>query len=279
MKVAVVFTGFFRTFHFTKQSFKNCIMDPLDADIFFSTPKTLFTLPQHEDPIGVAYVPPPPNHLAYEKLVEPEIIDFFGDKLKSYELIDYDARPYKQLCRENKIPYHTRDYLPSFRILSQINNKELSMKVFQQYIEKHKINYDLVIMTRGDLKYFTPFDFNLIDLNRIIYPNNNIDQGPSIPRWCPPSDKIPKAFNDQFIIGSQNNMLIWCNVTQSFFEYFDAYASVTGPYNLRQEGLSFTAENIMAYHLMQNNIDWYGSNYIEYELCRPGAYSSETRYV
>lgn len=267
MKVAVIFTGFFRTFNYTKQSFKDCIMDPLNADIFFSAPKTLFTLPQHEDSTGVAYVPPS-NHLSYEKFVEPEIIDFFGDKLKSYDLIDYEAKPYKKLCEEHKIPYHTRDGLPSFRILSQLHNKALSMKVFQQYIEKHKINYDLVIMTRGDIKYFTPLDFNLINLNNIGYPNNNISPMlPSIPPWCPPSDKIPKAFNDILSIGSQKDMLIWCDVTQTFFDYFNAYAEIS-PYGKRREGLYFTAENIMAYHLMQNNMDWYGSNYIKCALWR-----------
>lgn len=162
MKVAVVFTGFFRSFHNTKQSFKDHIMDPLNPDIFFSTPKTLFTPPQHEDCgkyVKIAYVPPS-DHSAYQKLVEPEIIDFFGDKLKSYNLIDYDAEPYKKLCEEHSIPYYTRDNLPSFRILSQLTNKELSMKMFKKYVENHNIKYDLVIMTRGDLKYLTPFNFD-----------------------------------------------------------------------------------------------------------------------
>ena len=262
MKVAVIFTGFFRSFHDTKQSFKDYIMDPLDADIFFSAPKTLFTLPQHEDCgkyIKIAYVPPS-DYLAYDKLVDPEIIDFFGDNLKSYELIDYNAEPYKKLCEENNIPHYTRDNLPSFRILSQLTNKELSMKVFKKYVEQYNIKYDLVIMTRGDLKYLTPFNFDLINFNSLGYPNHNINPLlPFIPHWCSPTDpRIPKAFNDQLTVGSQKNMLIWCNVAQAFFEFF-------------KEGLYFTSENIMAYHLMQNNMDWYGSNYIEYELWRHNA--------
>lgn len=252
MKVAVIFTGFFRTFHSTKQSFKDCIMDPLNSDIFFSAPKTLFTLSEDEDPTWFSHFP---YHSVNRKLVETDILDFFGDKLKSYDLIDYNAAPYKKLCQTNNIPYHTRDGLVSFRILSQLHNKELSMQVFRQYVEKHNITYDLVIMLRGDLKYSSPINLNLIDFNNIGYPNHNIEQQPYIPSWCPPSDRIPKAFNDQFLVGSQKNMLVWCNVSQSFFEFF-------------KEGLYFTAENIMAYHLMQNNIDWYGSNYIEYELWR-----------
>jgi len=259
MKVAVIFTGFFRSFNDTKQSFKEYIMDPLSPDIFFSAPKTLFTLPKDEDcgkVIKISYVPPS-NHSIYEKLVEPEIIDFFGDKLKAYELIDYDCAPYKKLCEEHNIPYYSRDGLPTFRILSQLTNKELSMKVFKRYVEKHNLNYDLVIMTRGDLKYFSPFDFNSINLNSIGYPNQNKNQGPFLPSWYSPLHKIktPKAFGDILLIGSQKNMLVWCNFVQSFFNFF-------------KEGLFFTAENIMAYHLIQNNMDWYGSNYIEFELHR-----------
>ena len=254
MKVAVIFTGFFRTFHFVKHTFKEFIMDTLDIDVFFSSPKTLFTLPQHEDAEWVKHVP---YHSANEKLVTPEIIDFFGDKLKAYELIDYEAEPYKKLCEEHNIPYYTRDGVPSFRILSQLYSKELSMKVFKQYIEQHNIHYDLVIMTRGDNKYFNPFNINVIDLNKIGYPDHNRNQKTFnfLPPDCPPSDKIPKAFNDQLLIGTPINMLVWCDVAQKSFEYFN-------------EGMYFTAENLMAYHLIKNNIDWYGSNYIEYALWR-----------
>lgn len=227
-------------------------MEPLNADIFFSAPKTLFTLPQHEDLDWLAHAP---HHSVNRSLVGSDVIDFFGDRLKSYELIDYDHEPYKKLCAENNIPYITRDGLPSFRILSQITNKELSINLFKKYIEKHQINYDLVIMTRGDLKYNSKFNIDLINLNSIGYPNHNLDLKPVIPHWCPPSDKIPKAFNDQVTAGSQQNMLVWSNVSQSFFDFF-------------KEGLYFTAENIMAYHLMQNKMDWYGSNYIEYSLWR-----------
>lgn len=254
MKVAVIFTGFFRTFHFTKDTFKQFLMDPLDVDIFFSSPKTLFTLPWHEDPTLLAHTP---HHSANKKSVEPEVIDFFGDRLKSYELIDYESEPYKKLCDKHCIPYLTRDGLPSFRILSQLTNKELSMNVFKKYVEENNVNYDLVIMTRGDNKYFTPFDLSVIDFDRIGYPDHNRNQKTfniQYPEY-PPSDKIPKAFNDQLLIGSQKNMLVWCDIVSKSFEYF-------------KEGMYFTAENLMAYHLMKNNIDWYGSNYIEYSLWR-----------
>src|SRR4029077_3164358 len=132
MKAAVIFTGFFRTFPFVKKTFKDFIMDPLNPDIFFSTPKTLFTPLQHEDPLRIIERP---YHTANNKLVATEVIDFFGDRLKSYELIDYDATPYRALCAQNDIPYYNFNKDPTFRILSQLTSQELSMKVFKQYAD------------------------------------------------------------------------------------------------------------------------------------------------
>lgn len=252
MKVAVIFTGFFRTFHYTKQSFKDNIMDPLNPDIFFSSPKTLFTLPQNEDHNIVKRYP---FHLANQNLVAPEVIDFFGDNLKSYELIDYNHEPILQSCVEHNIPYYTRDGAVSFRILSQLINKELSVKIFKQYAEKNNSNYDVVIMTRGDLKYYSSVNFDVINLNSIGCENHGTPLPPVIPRWCPPSNRIPQPFNDQITIGSQKNMLVWHNLAQSFFDFW-------------KEGLYFTPENIMSYHLKQNNINLYDAHFINYELWR-----------
>ncbi len=233
-------------------------MDPLGADIFFSAPKTLFTSPQDEDPEWFAQHP---FHSANEKLVAPEIIDFFGDRLKAYDLIDYDVKTYKRLCKQNNLLYYNFNGSPTFRILSQLTSQELSIKVFEQYIDKHNMTYDLVIMTRGDTKFFTPFDLTMINFNGIGYPSHNRNQKTFnfLPPNCAPSDKIPKAFNDQLLIGTQKNMLVWCDVAQKSFDYF-------------REGMYFSTENLMAYHLMKNNIDWYGSNYIEYALWRHEEY-------
>lgn len=252
MKAAVIFTGFFRTFHYTKQSFKQHIMDPLNPDIFFSSPKTLFVLPQNEDQNIVKNYP---FHSANKKLVAPEVIDFFGDNLKSYELIDYDHRPFQKACQDHNIPYYTRDGTISFRILSQMTNKELSIKLFKQYIEKNNLNYDVVIITRGDLKYSSTINFDVVNLNSIGCENHGTPLSPVIPHWCPSSDRIPQPINDQITIGSQKNMLIFCNLAQSFFDFW-------------KEGLYFTPENIMSYHIMKNNINLYNAHYIEYELWR-----------
>lgn len=265
-RVAVIFTGFFRTFNFTKDSFKFFIMDPLNADIFFSSPKTLYTLAKDEDPNWPHILEEDPNknrpdHYSYlsinDKCVGSEIIDFFGDKLKAYELIDYSIEPYIELCRKNNIPDLNFNGALTFRILSQLSGIEKSANIFKKYVEQNNITYDLVIMTRGDNKYFTPFDINVLDMDKLNYPDHNRNQGTFnyLPPNCLLSDKIHKAFSDHMLAGSQKNMLVWNNIASSSFDHF-------------REGMYYTTENLMAYHLIKNNVDWCGTNYIEHALWR-----------
>lgn len=265
-RVAVIFTGFFRTFNFTKDSFKFFIMDPLNADIFFSSPKTLYTLAKDEDPNWPHILEEDPNknrpdHYSYlsinDKCVGSEIIDFFGDKLKAYELIDYSIEPYIELCRKNNIPDLNFNGALTFRILSQLSGIEKSANIFKKYVEQNNITYDLVIMTRGDNKYFTPFDINALDMDKLNYPDHNRNQGGFhyLPPNTPPSNKIHKTFSDHMLVGSQKNMLVWNNIASSSFDHF-------------REGMYYTTENLMAYHLIKNNVDWCGTNYIEHALWR-----------
>ena len=71
-------------------------MDPLDADVFISTPRTFFTLKTDEEP---SWLERHPHHSAHEKPVNEETLSFFGDHLKAYELRDYNPDLYKHLCQ------------------------------------------------------------------------------------------------------------------------------------------------------------------------------------
>lgn len=254
MKTAVIFTGFLRTFNYTKDSFKQYIMDPLDTDIFISTPKTFFTLKKDEEP---SWYERHPFHSVHEKLVDEETLNFFGDHLKSYELTDYDQQIYKNLCLQNNVPEFNFNKSYCWRVASYLFSIQKSVYLFKQYVEKHNLVYDLVIMTRGDNKYFTPFNLSALDITKINYPDHNRNQKGyhHLPSWCSPSDKIPKAFSDQLLCGTQQNMLIWSNIGNKSFDHF-------------KEDMYYTAENLMPYHLMKNNIDWCGNNYIEHALWR-----------
>jgi hypothetical protein len=254
MKTAIIFTGFFRTFEYTKQSLKEHIIDPLQPDIFFASPKTLFTLPKDET---IDWHNRHPFHSANEKLVAPEIIDFFGDRLKSYQITDYDIEPYKKLIAKNSVKEQEYNGSLTFRIASQLHSKQQSIKLFKEYIEHNNLQYDIVILTRGDVKYFTPFDISALNMEKINYPliNRNQNGRHHQPVNLPLSDKINKQFCDQMLVGSQENMLVWSNLFDKSFDYY-------------REGMYYTCENMMAYHLLKNNIDWCASNYIEYALWR-----------
>lgn len=236
MKTAVIFTGFFRAFEQAKQSFKDCIMDPLNADIYFSAPNTLFI---DNTPFG------------------SDIIDFFGDRLKSYELINYDIYKYKDFIIKNNIPEKSYANTLTYNVASTCNSKSLSTKVFRKYINKNKIEYDLVIMTRGDVAYRTKFDINKIDYSKINYPShswwNGILHNPN-----PFLNKPPQISKDLGVIvlaGSQKNMLVWESLYDNISKYFE-------------EGMGFLDECLSPHHLVKNNIDWCGNNIIEFEIMR-----------
>lgn len=238
MKTAVIFFGFFRTFEQTKQSFKDHIMDPLDADIYFSTPKTLF----HDTDIPVG----------------SDVIDFFGNNLKSYELIDYDINKYKDFVIQNNIPERNYAGTLAYHIASQCNGRSLSTQVFQKYINENKIEYDLVILTRPDLKYHTKFDCNKVDYDKINCPSHYWDFGrlwnPDPHTNRPP--QISKGLGDIVLAGSQKNMLVYASMYDNIAKY-------------SKEGMEFLSECLVPYHLIKNNIDWCGQDIIQFEIIRP----------
>jgi len=255
MKVAVVFFGFWRTFPYVQETFRQYVMEPLDADIFFSSPKTMFALTQNEVPEWHYF------HSASERLVENDIVEFFGSKLKSYELWEHNADVYKHDISLHGVGERDFANQHTFRMASQLHSRELSINLFERYVKQHNVRYDMVIMARGDVKYYTYFDIGSIDLGKINYPTHcwtNGNLGILHPSSCP-SDKLHKAFNDQMLVGSQDNMLAYTNIYSKSFEY-------------AKEGIHYNTETLLGHHLYKSNIDWAGSNFIEYELWRHEKY-------
>ena len=51
MKTAIIFSGFFRTFDYVKESLATNVINTFDdCDVFFSSPKTMFSAPEDEVP-------------------------------------------------------------------------------------------------------------------------------------------------------------------------------------------------------------------------------------
>jgi hypothetical protein len=255
MKIALVFSGFFRTFDFVKNTLKENILDPLDCDVFFSTPKTVFALPEHEVSEYHSF------HSTSNRLVGPEIIDFFGPKLQLYELRDYDSQLYKNIIKNNNIPDKNFCNQWVWRILSQLHSTACSLNIFKKYIDDNNINYDLVILARGDVKYHSKFDTLALQMDKVNYPthawhegNLNI-LGPNC--WASPS--LRRSFNDQVLVGSQENILTFGSLYDNVLSYVSS-------------GIDFNHETLMGNHLLKNNKDWIGTNYITYELWRHEKY-------
>lgn len=258
MKVAIVFTGFFRTFNFVKQSFTDNVLNllPEDTDIFFSTPKTLFTKPEDEISDWQHI------HSQNDHLVEnSQIVDFFGDKLKSYKLIDYSSLPYKKLIKDNNISVRNFANQPNYRIFSQFHNEQLSLKVFKEYVDQNNKHYDLVIMARGDVKYHSKLDLTQFQQGQVNYPSHAMFEGNLnvLPPNARPSPSLEKAFNDQMLFGSQEHILTFMNLYDHILPYY-------------HEGIVINHETMMGIHLRKNGIDWCGKNIILYELWRHSKY-------
>jgi hypothetical protein len=251
MKTAIIFSGFFRTFDYVKGTLTNNIMNTLDCDVFFSTPKTMFANTNDE-------VPEYHNiHSQNDELVGANVIDFFGDKLKMFELRDYDGQFYKDALITNGVPSKNFCDQHTWRILSQLHSTYFSLNIFKQYVESNGINYDVVILARPDVIYHSRLNIGGIQWDKINYPSHAVFEGKLriLSPHARPSPTLKKAFNDQMLIGSQNNILTFHSLYENVMNYF-------------REGIDFNHETMMGVHLIKNKIKWCGVNYITYELCR-----------
>lgn len=80
MKTAIVFYGFFRHFNACKHTLKKYVLDPLNADVFFNCPEYYFA-PQKDEHQWFHE-----RFSKHENKLDQSVLDFFGDKLKFYDL-------------------------------------------------------------------------------------------------------------------------------------------------------------------------------------------------
>lgn len=251
MKTAIIFFGFFRTFDFVKNTLADNVMSGLNCDVYFSTPETMFTPPEGEVP-EFHHI-----HSQNNDMVGDSVINFFGDKLKKFELRHYDAQLYKNLITSNNIPFKSFCDQYTWRILASFHSVYCSLELFKKYVESNSINYDMVILARGDVKYHSKLNMNELQMDKINYPTDAVMNGHinRLPPNARPSPSLEKAFNDQMLIGTQKNILTFHSLYENIFKYFHS-------------GIDFNHETMMGIHLRKNNVEWVGTNYILYELWR-----------
>jgi hypothetical protein len=246
MKTAFILTGYFRTFDYVKNTLMAHVIEPLNCDVFFSTPKTMFALPENE--VSEFHE----LHSQNLSVVDPA---FFGTFLKSYQITNPSAQVYKDIITQTGIPQKNIFNQLAWRILSQMHGVSLSLQVFKKYIEQTNTNYDLVIMTRGDIKYHTTFDTSKVLLDKINYPLHSLNDGKFNTVDSCPSPSLNKPFNDQIIVGSQKNIL-------SFQDIFEKVI------NYSKEGIHFNPETLYGIHAQRKGLDFLGTDFVRYELWR-----------
>lgn len=251
MKTAVIFAGFFRTFDYVKETFMEHVMRPLDCDVFFAAPKTMFALPENELP---------EFHHIYSQntnLVDPT---WFGSNLKAYTLFDHNPQIYKDTIAHHNIEQINYAHQHTWRILSYMHSISQAVSVFREYVLANNIHYDRVILTRPDIKYYRPINFDALDMNRINFALHSMIDGVVHTCIAAPSHSFPKAFNDQIIAGAQDNIL----------KYHDIYDRVIH-YN-KYEGIAFNSETFWGVHCIRNGMDCVGTDFVMYELWRKSCY-------
>ena len=258
---AVVFAGYFRTWDYVKDTFVNRIMNPLDTDIFFSTPKTVFSPPENEVK-EFQHI-----HSQTMQLVEPDVTNFFGDKLKSYELRDSDQNYWRSQIVANSMAEKNMFNQYHWRTLAQVHGISASMQLFKRYVEEHKLVYDLVVLARPDVKYYTALNPAIIDLGKVNYQTHAMNNGRLnvLQPHNGPSKSLGRAFNDQILAGNQDTMLIYASAYDNIIRY-------------HKEGIIFNTETLLGIHCLRSGKDFVGNNFAIYELWRDCSFDTNVGY-
>lgn len=251
MRVAVIFAGFFRTFEFVKQSLADHLLNPLDCDVFFSSPKTSFALPENEVP---------ELHQKYSQNTNLVDVSWFGSRLKSFELVDHNAQFYKDICAQYTVPQFNHVYQHTWRVLSYMHAISRSVSVFRNYVTTNNLHYDLVIITRPDVKYYRQLDPHILDMSKVNFALHSMVGGQLGTCAANPSSSFLKPFNDQMVAGTQENMMIYHNIFDQSLLYH------------QNEGIIFNSETLWGVHCMKHGLDCIGMDFVLYELWRESKY-------
>lgn len=267
MKVALVLYGFCRTFEHCKTSLQQHVLNVLNPDIYVNTPDITYAPPEHE----IAEL-----HHVFSKNLDKTTQTL--SCLSNFNLKRLDARPYDSQFYKDYVDHHKMPEITSigqryWRVASTLHSISLAIKSFEQFVITNNLHYDLVIVTRPDVRYYRDFDTSVIELDKINYPACHMCEpdNPSMqhlpieerkaiaPRIRPGGAGIfgypGQWFNDQIICGNTSNIIQLGNV----FSMADTYY---------REEVFFNTETYLGVHCMKNNISFVGTDFTTYELWR-----------
>ena len=208
MKTAVCFSGQGRSLEYTHENIQNYLVNKLgDVDTFFNV---------CEDA----------NSHKIEKYFNPTVLNIEPD-----ELVDEKDYNFYNNIRGTK-----SQYLMMLKSRKKVNELRL------QYEKDNSIEYDYVVSSRMDVKYFNPLeDLEKLDSDYI-----------QVPDFHGFSCVQGNGYNDRFAIGNSKNMTV----------YFDLFDSLIHYSNL---GHSIHGESTLYFHLLHNNIK---TKYIPFRFTR-----------
>ena len=143
-----------------------------------------------------------PNIEDFVKIYKP--LDYTNDKIEH----NYNFKKYNRVRPETNIDNMTRHFI----------NKNRVFTLFEKYVEKNNINYNVIISLRLNLLFKNKFILNSIENNTIYIPN------------C--YDFIPKSINDMVAYGNFTVMKKYNNIINNVDELLRKNLSIPHPESL-----------------------------------------------
>jgi hypothetical protein len=228
MKIAIIYTGFLRTFNSNFHNHYSNILSKYDTDVFVSTWKS------QED-----------NHI-----VDESEFQIFGENLKKISIFDEDVykerylKKFEIFDREDdifKIDYRAVEANkpyggPQYWVNRLMSQWFLVKKGFE--LIKNSNHYDLILRVRFDL-FFTNFELQKTD--SLVVP------------YSPAEHQGLQPFNDHLAYGNYENMKIYCDLYESMLTLYKNY----------NFDISY-AEKVLKFHLDTNKTKIERTNNINY---------------
>lgn len=226
MKVALCFSGGIRNFETNFKSIKQCLIDPLNPDIFIHG--WYFKVDELNN-----------IHKMYRKKETDENKVLSLLKPKKYKLENFDKNKELEMIKKfniNEIKEKYQDNLKLGQLFPNTCGMFYSIYQSNQLKKEHEkennFKYDIVIRCRPDFEYYTPLNFKILQLVK----NNNIlmplDNYAFVTQQC-----------DKFAVGNSKIMDIYSELINYILEYERKYPKEfwDGP-------------NVLKKHLDENNI-------------------------
>jgi len=204
MKTAICFTGTCRSLEHTHENIKNLLVNTTGADVFLLIADN------------------PHAHKVHEYFNLPQTKKLIIEEEPSYDLTGLQFRPgWPPPTTTTQIYY------------KMIKSRQRCDEVLKAYEEEEGEEYERVIFSRLDVKYFNDVAplIDKTDLNNLYVPDFHNTFGGAI-----------DGYNDRFAVSNRKNMHIYFDAVESAHPFVDS-------------GGRITAETLLKWHLTNSQVN------------------------